>query len=100
MKSLAECSRTVWSFSRPVRWRVVLTMLVGILRIAVSLGFVWASKHLVDIATGISQDPLRTGIGLFLGILDYRLILILGLGYDPLALVLYPLSLLDLVRKL
>ncbi len=56
-------------------------MLVGILRIAVSLGFVWASKHLVDIATGVSQDPLRTGIGLFLGILALQLGALLFSGW-------------------
>jgi len=73
MKSFKECIRTVWSLSRPVRWRVAITMAAGIVRIAASLAFVWASKHLVDIATGASTDSLGSGIGIFLGILLLQL---------------------------
>ena len=66
MKSLKACAQTVWTLSRPVRWRVAITLATGLVRIAVSLSFVWASKHLVDIATGVSTDSLGRGIGLFL----------------------------------
>ncbi len=55
--------------SRPVRWRMALTVLIGAVRIGASLSFVWASKHLVDIATHQSEAPLLQGIWLFAGIL-------------------------------
>ena len=56
MRKLSECIKSLWAMSYTLRWRLVVTVLVGIVRIAASLGFVWASKHLVDIATGVSGD--------------------------------------------
>ena len=55
---------------------MLVTTLIGLGRIAVSLAFVWASKRLVDIATGQSDMPLLTGIGLFIGILVLQLALV------------------------
>ena len=55
--------------SAGVRWRMVVSVLVGLVRIAASLGFVWSSKLLVDIATGNNAMPLKTAIGVFAGIL-------------------------------
>ena len=55
---------------------MLVTTLIGLGRIAVSLAFVWASKRLVDIATGQSSMPLQTGIGLFIGILILQLALV------------------------
>lgn len=46
-----------------------MSVAAGIVRISASLAFVWASKHLVDIATGQSASPLREGIAIFAGIL-------------------------------
>ena len=63
MKSFRACMKAVWAMSGPVRWRMGVSIAVGLVRIAASLGFVWASKHLVDIATGDSPDPLAWGIG-------------------------------------
>ena len=59
--------------SSPVRWRMVVSVAAGLVRIAASLGFVWASKHLVDIATGVSTAPLKSAIFLFVGILLVQL---------------------------
>ena len=81
MKSFKACVRTVWSLSRPVRWRVAVTILVGVVRIAVSLSFVWASKYLVDIATHVKTDPLGPAIGLFIGILAAQLAAIIFAGW-------------------
>ncbi|MBR1699727.1 MAG: ABC transporter ATP-binding protein [Bacteroidales bacterium] len=81
MKSFKACVRTVWSLSRPVRWRVAVTILVGVVRIAVSLSFVWASKYLVDIATHVKTDPLGPAIGLFIGILATQLAAIIFAGW-------------------
>ena len=81
MKSLSSCTKALWGMSRPVRWRMALSIAVGLLRIAASLGFVWASKHLVDIATGVSSDPLRQGILLFVGILALQLGVIIFINW-------------------
>jgi len=81
MKSLKACVQTVWTLSLPVRWRLAITLVAGLLRIAVSLSFVWASKHLVDIATGVSTDSLGRGIGLFLGILAAQLATIVFINW-------------------
>ena len=51
----------------------MITVLVGLVRIATSLGFVWASKHLVDIATKVSNDSMGRGIALFVGILTLQI---------------------------
>jgi len=42
--------------------RVWLTILFGVLRIVLSLVFVWLCKTLIDIVTGVSQKPLDTYI--------------------------------------
>ena len=68
-KSFRVCMAAMWRMSKPVRWRMAVSVLIGLVRIAASLGFVWASKQLVDIATHQSTLPLKTGIGLFAGIL-------------------------------
>ena len=68
-KSFRECVTAAWRMSGPVRWRMAVSVAIGLVRIAASLGFVWASKQLVDIATHVSSLPLSTGIGLFGGIL-------------------------------
>ncbi len=55
--------------SATLRWQQVITVLIGVARIGASLGFVWASKHLVDIATKVSSDSMGRGIALFVTIL-------------------------------
>ena len=55
--------------SATLRWRMLVSIAVGLVRIAASLAFVWASKHLVDIATKVSDGSLGIGIALFIGIL-------------------------------
>lgn len=73
MKSVAACLKALWAMSKPVRWRVVLTIVAGMLRIAASLGFIWISKCLVDIATGRNDMPLKSAIALFVGILTFQI---------------------------
>ena len=67
--------------SATLRWRLMVTVTVGMVRIATSLGFVWASKHLVDIATKVSDDSLGAGIALFIGILVLQIATILFAGW-------------------
>ena len=73
MKSLRACLKALRALSVPLRWRMAVTVAIGLGRIAASLAFVWASKHLVDIATGVSSQSLPPAIGLFLGILLLQL---------------------------
>lgn len=77
MKNFRECMKALWAMSAPVRWRMVVTVVIGLVRIAASLAFVWASKYLVDIATGVNPDSLSRGIVLFIGILLVQLVTII-----------------------
>ena len=58
MKSLGYCIRNLISFSRSARRWGLAYILLGIIRTLLSLTFVWVCKELVDIATGVSQEPL------------------------------------------
>ena len=60
--------------ARPSRNRMLLSILIGLLRIAASLSFVWICKRLVDIATGVSDAPLGPSIGILLGIMLVQLL--------------------------
>lgn len=73
MKSFRACARALWDMSHPVRWRMGVGVLAGLVRIAASLSFVWVSKYLVDIATGVKEAPLGPAIGLFAGILALQI---------------------------
>ena len=73
MKDFKTCMRALRRMSVPVRWRMLVIILIGGVRIGASLAFVWASKHLVDIATGVSKEPIWNGIYLFLGILAVQI---------------------------
>ena len=63
--------------SAPVRWRMGISVGIGIFRIAASLSFVWTSKRLVDLATGTAEGELLPSIVLFLGILLLQLGLVI-----------------------
>lgn len=56
------------------RWRVVVSCLIGIVRIAASLAFVWVSKALVDIATGENGSSLGLYIGIMIGVMLLQII--------------------------
>ena len=73
MRKLPECIKSLWAMSASVRWRLWITVILGIIRIVSSLGFVWASKHLVDIATKVSTDSMSRGIAIFVGILAVQI---------------------------
>ena len=54
---------------KPLRKSLAVSVLIGLVRIAASLGFVWVCKTLVDIATGESSAPLGLFIGIMIGIM-------------------------------
>lgn len=53
--------------------RVAVRCLIGVVRIAASLAFVWICKRLVDIATGNIDADLRVNIGLMVAIMLVQL---------------------------
>ena len=73
MRDARSCIKSLWGMSGPIRWRMAVNVVIGIVRIAASLAFVAASKLLVDIATGNSAMAIGPAIGLFLGILTLQL---------------------------
>ena len=78
MKSLRECLKSLWGLSQAVRWRIAVTLFIGLTRVALSLLFVIVSKGLIDIATGVKSAALGSAAGLFLGILLLQLLLAAG----------------------
>ena len=60
--------------ARPVRGRMLLSVLIGLVRIAASLAFVWICKRLVDIATGVLDAPLPLHVGILLGVMFLQLL--------------------------
>ena len=74
MIPLRQIIRGLRPMARPVRGRAALSVFIGIVRIAASLGFVWICKRLVDIATGVTDAPLRLHIGIMLGIMLLQLL--------------------------
>ena len=58
MKSVGYCLKAAIRMSRPARWRMLVSFLIGLVQIAASLSFVWISKALVDVATGDRSGSL------------------------------------------
>lgn len=67
--SLRDCMRVLRRMVRPVRGRLLVSILIGLVRIVASLAFVWISKTLVDIATGVLDAPLGTHVVIMVVIL-------------------------------
>lgn len=70
-----ECIKWLWAVSKGFRLPVVFCALTGALNVGVSLCFVFVCKHLIDIATGISDDALGTYIGWMAGCMLLQLLL-------------------------
>lgn len=81
MKSFRACLGGLRTFYRPVRWKVLVSIFIGLARIAASLSFVWICKKLVDIATGNVDAPLWENIALMLGIMLSMILLRVGLTW-------------------
>lgn len=60
MTGLWQCLANLWKIAgREYAGRVMVRCLIGGVRIASSLAFVWISKRLVDIATGSVEADLK-----------------------------------------
>lgn len=74
MKDFKTCMKGLWRMARPVLGRDLVTVLIGGVRIAASLSFVWICKRLVDIATGVSSADLKTHIFIMVGIIVVQIL--------------------------
>ena len=81
MKSFRTCLGGLWELLRPIRGRVLVSVLIGAVKIAASLGFVWICKSLVDIVTGVSDKPLGLHVGIMAGIMVLQLVSGIGGSY-------------------
>ncbi len=74
MMSLRNCVRVLWRLLRSVRGRVLVSILIGLVRIVASLAFVWISKTLVDIATGEMDAQLGPYVAVMAGIMAVQIL--------------------------
>lgn len=69
MRALKSSIKCLVGMMYPHRWQIFASCAIGIVRIALSLGFVWICKALVDIATGVSSSDLELHIAIMIGII-------------------------------
>ena len=73
MKHFRTCLRGLLRQLHPIRWKVLVIVLGGLVLVAASLGFVWISKRVVDIATGQVDASLTRGVVVMCGIMLLQL---------------------------
>ena len=73
MKDFRTCMRGLGSMVRPVSGRIVVTILIGLVRIGASLMFVWICKRLIDIASGVLDKPIGPYVGIMAGVMLLQL---------------------------
>lgn len=66
--------RWLWRQTQGTRWAVVGVMALGLLRIALSMGFVYACKYAVDIATGSAMGELSHSLILLVSLMALQLL--------------------------
>lgn len=81
MKDFKTCVKGLWRISKPVLWRDLVTVLLGVVRVWASLAFVWICKCLVDIVTGVSDEPLTEHVWIMIGIMLAQLLCGLATNY-------------------
>lgn len=69
MKDFRPCIRALFSLFRPIRWSVGACSLLYLGGVACSLAFVWLSKQVVDIATGVRDAPLERSVVLLVSVM-------------------------------
>lgn len=68
MKKLRFSLKALMGMAGAQGWRLAASCALGVLRIALSLAFVWICKSLVDIATGVSDAGLAAHIAIMAGL--------------------------------
>ncbi len=74
MKDFKTCMKGLWRMTKPVVGRDVVSVLLGCIRIAASLCFVWICKRLVDIVTGESDALLMPHVWIMIGIMLVQIV--------------------------
>ena len=74
MKDFRTCMKGLRAMGRPLRGRILVSWLIGVVRVAASMGFVWVCKALVDIATGESGASIGLYVGLMFGIMLVQIV--------------------------
>ncbi|MBQ7269059.1 MAG: ABC transporter ATP-binding protein [Bacteroidales bacterium] len=69
MRNFRSCLQSLWRRMRHVRPKLALSVGIGLLSVSASLGFVWASKRVVDIATGNIDASFGRAVALMAGIM-------------------------------
>lgn len=81
MKDFRSCLGSMLKAMRPLRLRVTVSVLIGIVGVCTSLAFVWSSKRVVDIATGALDAPLLRNVFLLAGIMLLQVLLTIAARY-------------------
>jgi len=74
MASFKTCMKSLGTMFRPVAGRVVVSVLIGLVRISASLTFVWVCKLLVDIVTGKSANEFKPYVIIMIGTMIVQII--------------------------
>lgn len=78
MRDFRTCFKGLLRTQRPYAWKVAVSALIGLVDVASSLAFVWASKKVVDIATGAGTGQLNAGVAMLIGIMLVQIACRLG----------------------
>ena len=81
MKDFRTCMKGLVSMGRPLRGRILVSCIIGVVRIAASMSFVWVCKALVDIATGESSAPIGLYVGYMVGIMGLQVLSSVAYGW-------------------
>ena len=81
MRPFRECFQGLGRMLRPNRFRVLVSVLIGVAAVTASLAFVWTSKKVVDIATGASGGDMNSFVLFLLGIMLFQVLCRVGARY-------------------
>ena len=81
MQSFRACVGGLVKETRPVRGKILVSVLLGACQVAASLFFVWISKRVVDIATGHYDGPLDSNVAIMAGIMLVQILLAVAARY-------------------
>lgn len=74
MRDFRECLKGLLAVARPQRSKLVVSSVIGLVRVAASMAFVWVCKALVDIATGALDRAIGVYVGIMIGIMLIQLL--------------------------
>ena len=81
MKDFRTCMKGLAAMGRPLTSKILVSCVIGVVRIAASMAFVWVCKALVDIATGDSSAPIGLYVGFMAGIMLVQVVSSVAYGW-------------------